>query len=371
MNDQLPGSKEQFISVPCNACGSEMTFDPGTQGLHCTHCGNRRELPRSSDRIIERSFSETFSLSHQPTGLDVETKLFHCNNCGSNTVVDPDVVSFTCPFCSSKNVNESAFDRRMIRPSGVLPFKITKNKAVNMFKAWIGKGRLFRPSKLGKLARMDGINSVYLPFWTYDANTASSWHADAGYYYYESQTFRDRDGNVQTRQVQKTRWVPVSGYYEHYFNDVLVGGSHGLKQKEVEKISPYELKDVVNYDSRFILGHESEVYQKDVYEGYKIADHIMDNEIRKQCSRMVPGDTQRNLRINTRKSKVTFKHLLLPVWIAAYQFKGKIYRFIVNGQTGKVSGKKPVSWGKVIIAILIATGVIGALVWLLNNQGGG
>ncbi len=371
MNEQSPDSKEQFISVPCDACGSEMTFDPGTQGLHCNHCGNRKELPSSSDRIIERSFSDTFSLSNQPTGLDVEAKLFHCNNCGSNTAVDPDMVSFTCPFCSSTNVNESAFDRRMIRPAGVLPFKVTKNTAVDLFKTWIGKGKLFRPSKLDKLARMDGINSVYLPFWTYDAQTASNWHAEAGYHYYESQTYTDSDGNTQTRQVQKTRWVPVSGYYEQYFNDVLVVGSHGLKQNEVEKISPFELNDVVNYDSRFILGHESEVYQKDVHEGYKVADDIMDDEIRSQCSRRVPGDTQRNLRINTRKSKVTFKHLLLPVWIAAYQFKGKTFRFIVNGQTGKVSGKKPTSWGKVIIAILIAAGVIGGLVWLLSSQSGG
>ena len=315
--------------------------------------------------------SETFSLSNRPTGLDVETKMFHCNNCGSNTAVDPDVVSFTCPFCSSTNVNESAFDRRMIRPAGVLPFKITKDKARDLFNTWIGKGKLFRPGKLSRLAQMDGITSVYLPFWTYDAQTASHWRADAGYHYYVTENYTDSEGNTQTKRVQKTRWVPVDGYYEQFFDDILVTASHGLTQREVNKISPFGLNEVVNYDSRFILGHGSEVYQKDIQEGYKVADDIMDAEIRSQVTRRIPGDTHRNVRVNTRKSKVTFKHLLLPVWLAAYQFKGKTYRFIVNGETGKISGKKPTAWGKVIAAILIGAGIIGGLIWLLSSNSGG
>jgi len=366
MNEQEPTPDNQYISVPCSNCGSEMVYDPKSQGLLCHHCGHTADLPKASNRIIERSMSEAFSLSNQPTGFAVETKLFHCNNCGAETAVDPDVVHFECPFCNSKNVNESAFDQKMIRPAGVLPFKITKESAMDAFTSWIGKG-FFRPSKLAKAARAEGIHGVYLPFWTYDAHTASNWRAEAGHHYYETESYTDGDGNPQTRQVQKTRWVSASGYYEQDFDDVLIIASHGLKQKDVDKITPFEFDELVNYDSRFILGLESEVYQKDVHEGYKDADKVMDAEIRSQIVRRIPGDTHRNLRVNTRKDNITFKHILLPIWVSAYQFKGKTFRFMVNGQTGKISGKKPTSWGKVIAAIAIGAGLIGGLIWFLTR----
>lgn len=362
-------TQDQFISVPCAACGAEMLYDPESQGLKCNHCGNKKELPRASDMVIERSFSEAFSLSAAPRGFSVETKTFHCNNCGSNTAVDPDEVSFSCPFCGSTNVNEDAHKSKVIRPSGILPFVITREKALGAFRTWIGKG-FFRPGKLKRLAKLDKINSVYLPFWTYDADTASHWTAQAGYHYYVTESYTDSNGNSQTRQVQKTRWVPVDGYYEQSFNDVLILASHGLKQRDSDRIAPYDLEEVVNYDSRFILGHQSEVYQKDVQEGYKVADDIMDNEIRSQVASRVPGDTHRSLNINTRKSGVTFKHILLPLWIAAYQFNNKTYRFTVNGQTGKIAGKKPLSWAKIIITILLAAGAITALALIFGGGGG-
>ena len=338
-----------------------MLFDPGSEGLLCSHCGNKKDLPAASDMVIERSFSEAFSLAATAQGFSVETKTFHCNNCGANTAVDPDEVSFECPFCASTNVNQEAHQNKVVRPSGILPFKITKDKALESFKNWIGKG-FFRPRKLSRLAALDKINSVYLPFWTYDAHTASNWTAEAGYHYYVTESYTDSDGNSQTRQVQKTRWEPVNGYYEHDFDDVLVLGSHGLKQKEIDRIGPYDLEGVLNYDSRYILGHEAEVYQMDVQEGYKVADDIMDKMIYAQIGGRVPGDTHRNLRINTRKSGITFKHILLPLWIAAYQFKEKTYRFVVNGQSGKIWGKKPKSWTRIILTILIAAGIITALV---------
>lgn len=366
MNEQDPNAQTQYISVPCPSCGSEMLFDPKTQGLVCNHCGNEEELPSASDLIIERSMSEAFSLENQPTGFAVETKLFHCNSCGAETAVGPDVVNFDCPFCNSTNVNESAFNEKMIRPAGVLPFKITKESAMDSFTGWIGKG-FFRPSKLAKAARAEGIHGVYLPFWTYDAHTASDWRADAGHHYYETESYQDEEGNTQTKQVQKTRWVPANGYYEQNFDDILVIASQGLKQKDVDKITPFEFEELVNYDSRFILGLESEVYQKDVHEGYKDADEIMDDEIRSQITKRIPGDTHRNLRVNTHKDRITFKHILLPIWVSAYQFKGKTFRFMVNGQTGKISGKKPTAWGKVIAAIAIGAGLIGGLIWFLTR----
>ncbi|MFM2377222.1 MAG: hypothetical protein RLZZ165_2319, partial [Bacteroidota bacterium] len=153
----------------------------------------------------------------------------------------------------------------------------------------------------------------------------------------------------------------VSGYHEKWFDDVLVLGSQGLEQRFVEQIYPFDLSELSNYDGRFILGHDAEVYQRNVNESFEVADGIMDAAIRAEVSRMVPGDTQRNLSIDTRKERISFKHILLPLWIAAYVYNRKVYRFMVNGQTGKISGKKPISAWKVALLILLLLAILAVI----------
>jgi DNA-directed RNA polymerase subunit M/transcription elongation factor TFIIS len=357
--EENPASLDRIVHVDCNACGSMMTYDPGKQMLACGHCGNTQALPTDADQLVERSFDEAMDLSTQKTGFDQPVKVFHCNGCGANTAVEPSQTRFICPFCSSENVNAEAHDSKMIRPAGVLPFKIPKDAASGKFKEWIKKG-FFAPNNLKRLAKLDGLRSVYLPFWTYDAATDSDWHADAGYYYYETEYYQDKDGNTQERRVRHTRWVPVSGFYGHHFDDVLILGSHGITQQFCERIYPFGLDDVVNYDGRYLLGHDSEVYQRDVQEGFGVASEIMDEEIRSAIVSTIPGDTYRDLRVNTHKHDITFKHILLPIWIAAYRYNGKLYQFMVNGQTGKISGKKPVSGWKVAALVVAILGAAAA-----------
>lgn len=366
MSQEVPENLERVVNVDCKSCGSEMIYEASKEMLVCKHCGNTRALPKASDMVVEQDFREGISMNNLDYGFAIETKTFHCNSCGANTAVEPDTVKFNCPFCGSENVNEEAHASKAVRPSGILPFKVDKKAATEKFKAWIKKG-LFAPSSLKKIARLDNMRGVYIPFWTYDADTRSNWTAEAGYHYYVTESYTDSNGQSKTRQVRKTRWVPANGYYEHWFNDVLVIGSTGIKQKRVEKIYPFELDGTVNFDPRYILGFDSEVYQLDVEAGFQVADDIMDDKIRKECAKRVPGDTHRNLRVYTNKSDITFKHLLLPVWVAGYTFKDKVFQYIVNGQTGKDWGKKPVSFWKILIPILIAAGIATALYFIFRK----
>lgn len=362
----IPERLENVVNVACNACGSEMLWSAEKQKMECKHCGNLQDMPRAADMVVERSFSDALNLTDQPTGYGTATKAFHCKGCGSETIVPPDTRSFQCPFCGSDNVNEEAVQAKVIQPAGVLPFVIDKPKALASYKAWIKKG-LFTPSSLKKIAALEKINGVYLPFWTYDAFTQSHWTAMAGYYYYTTETYYE-GGQMKTRQKRNIRWVPASGYLEKDFDDVLVVGSHGVTQRDVEKVYPYTLSKVNNYDPRFILGYLSEVYERDVKQGYTVADGIMDSEIRTACARQIPGDTHKDLNVNTHKSRITFKHILLPMWVAAYKFKGKSFQFLVNGETGKIAGKKPVSVGKVLLAILIGLVIAGTIYYFYNKS---
>lgn len=357
---------KNLISIPCSACGAQMKYDAKTAQMLCENCGNTQEVPTANDRIIERNLTEDLVFDDAESGFGVEMKSFKCRTCGSITDVAENVVSITCDFCGSENVNLEAQARQVIKPAGILPFIYPREKALAAFKEWIGSG-WFHPSKLAKLARLEKINGVYVPFWTYDASTDSQWTAEAGYYYYVDVQYTDENGDTQTRQEQRVNWVPASGYFQHFFDDVLVVGSHGLSQGMVERIYPYELGKVVNYEPKFILGWKAEVYQRDVKEGFGVADKIMDNFIYARCGEMVPGDTHRFLQVNTHKYDITFKHILLPVWIAAYQYGDKTYQFVVNGQTGAIGGEKPLSWVKIVFTVLLVVGII-ALIIILTKK---
>ncbi|WNJ19539.1 hypothetical protein [Pontibacter sp. G13] len=359
------------LNIKCPNCGSpEVVFHAGNQALTCSHCGYEKQLPKETHEIVEQPLGASFHLEDAQTGLEIVTKAYHCNGCGADVAVEADQVNFACPFCGSENVNESALDTRIIRPAGVMPFKVEKSTALDAFKHWLGQG-WFRPGDLAKKAQVDKLKGVYLPFWTFDAHTSSQWRADAGYYYYVQESYTDSDGNRQTRQVRKVRWEPAAGRHSEFFDDVMVIASQGVSQDMMEDILPFNIKDVVNYDSRYLLGWETELYQKDLKEGFGVADDIMDQAIRAACSRAVPGDTQRNLRVKTQKTGLTFKHLLLPVWVAGYTYKGKIYQFIVNGQNGQVAGKKPWSAIKIALAVLAAAAVAAAIWYFSEMQGNG
>jgi len=332
----------------------------------CDNCGTTASPPAERDQVIEHDYTEALYMPQTQAGLGVAAKEFHCNNCGANTLVEPTTVSFECPFCASKNVNEEAHRQQLIQPAGVLPFRIEKKAANQQFREWIGKGWWY-PRKLEKLAQLDKMEGVYVPFWTYDADTDSSWTAEAGYYYYVTVHYTDSQGNQQSRQEQRIQWVPASGYYQHWFDDVTVVASGGVKQSRVEAIYPYDLEQVVNYDSQYLLGWHSEVYQKDVKEGFEVAEEIMDGYIRSEIIRTIPGDTYRNLLVHTRKHSITYKHLLLPLYIAAYLYEGKSYQVVVNGQSGKISGEKPLSWIKITLATVAVLAVATALYFLFRK----
>ncbi|MEL6674341.1 MAG: TFIIB-type zinc ribbon-containing protein [Bacteroidota bacterium] len=361
-------SQTPSLNIKCPNCGSpEVAFSAKTQSLYCEYCGYNKPLPKGQDGIIERPLSESYSEDNIPRGLAIQSTTFHCNSCGADTSVPKDLPTFSCPFCGSENVNEAAVSQRVIQPAGVLPFTVPKEEVAGKFKKWLGRG-WFHPGNLKKFAKIDNIKGVYIPFWTFDAFTQSQWRADAGFYYYVQERFRDANGNTQVRTVRKVRWQPARGYHEQFFDDVLVSASHGVEQQMVERIYPFALEEVVNYDSRYLLGWEAEIYQRDLRQGYDTADSIMDQHIRAACIRQIPGDTYRFLKINTEKNQHTFKHLLLPVWVAGYRYKNKVFQFLVNGQTGKIAGKKPLSFWRIALVVLLVAAAVGGLI-LLRETG--
>ena len=363
---EQPGYLENTISPTCPSCGSNLAYSAEAKKIACSYCGYTEDIDHSNDKIVEKSLSEAVESSRDFSPEEVGKKVFDCGNCGAKFMVESDQIKVSCGFCASRNVNLEAYDHQYIQPIGIIPFYISRFEAEKIFEKWINQG-WFHPNKLKKLAAVEDLHGLYIPFWTYDAQTESSWSGEAGTYYYETQTVRIK-GKMQTQQVRKVRWQYRSGRLSHFFDDVLVIASGGLEQRHVERILPFRLEEAVNFDPRLIVGWESEIYNLEVDEGYQVAERIMDDKIRNMCSAQLGGDTQRNLHVESSKSDQTFKHIVLPLWLCSYVYNNKVFHFTINGQTGKVRGKKPLSWAKIAFLILLFVLLIAGI-WYLRESG--
>lgn len=353
---------DQLVDIDCPSCGSRLLYSAEHQTLRCNHCGHREDFNRANDQVVERDLASALSQLSHFTPEHHGKKIYDCGGCSAKFALDQDQTRIICAFCGSENVNVEAFDHRFVQPSGVIPFSISASKAKEKFKDWLKRG-WFHPSKLKKIASIDGLHGVYIPFWTFDAHTKNRWSGEAGYYYYETVNVYV-NGKWESRQVRKIRWVPRAGQFDHFFDDVLVSGSGNMSQAFLDRILPFNLNELVNFDPRLLAGWESEVYSVELNEGWARGEKIMDQQLYHMAAYALGGDTQRNLRIFTQKTNQSFKHIILPIWLASYRYRGKIFRFVVNGQTGKVYGQKPIAWWKIILLVILFISILAAIYFL-------
>jgi DNA-directed RNA polymerase subunit RPC12/RpoP len=353
----------------CDACAAELSYDAATQKLKCSFCGAVKDVPAEFGEVKEHDLFA--GLAALPRGLGAEkTRTSGCQECGAQVVFAENVTATKCTFCGSSRILEQSENQNTLRPESLLPFSIDRKQANQHFATWLGK-LWFRPNDLKQLARVEEVAGVYVPFWTFDADVASRWTAEAGYYYYtdEDYTVQENGQSVQkTRRVQHTRWERAWGQRNDHYDDVLVCASKGLPPELAKKLHTFDTQQLVPYSPGFLAGWRAEEYAIDLQNGFGGAQEVMQSAQEKLCSGDVPGDTQRSLRVTNTFSSVTFKHVLLPVWIAAYRYRNDVYRFLVNGQTGEVVGKAPWSWAKLALLVLAISAVLVALYFLLGNR---
>jgi LSD1 subclass zinc finger protein len=353
----------------CVKCGADLKYKPGSQHLKCQYCGAENEIPED-DTLIEELDFKTF-LAEKSAGEEQITEHFvKCDSCGASSTLDPNITSASCPYCSSPLVVENGADEQILKPKSLLPFKLEKLEAQAEFKKWVKK-LWFAPNKLKKATlNFDHFKGVYIPYWTYDTDTDSKYTGQRGEHYYVTESYSTTENGksvTKTRQVQKTRWHYVSGSVNKFFDDILTVASKSLPQKYVYKLEPWDLENLVPFDKKYLSGFIAEKYQVGLEEGFEIAKGIAEKEIRELVRRQIGGDEQRISTLNTSYRDIKFKHLLLPVYVSAYKYKEKLYRFLVNARTGEVQGERPWSWLKIAGLVLLVVAIIAVIVILVNN----
>ncbi len=366
-----PSSATAQEKFHCPSCGAEATWNPAKQALICGFCGTEspaqlNQKPGGDGEIVEHDLVAALRGMDDRRGWQVERVQVRCQSCQAISVFDPARVGQRCDFCGSSALVPYEEVKDTFRPESLLAFKLSENQVRDAVRQWYGS-RWFAPSALGTKAMTDQLKGVYIPYWTFDAQTSANWAAESGYYYYETEYYTDSNGHQQSREVQRIRWEPSFGHLDHFFDDELVCASKGVDRSLLTEVEDFPTNELVPYQAGFLAGWVVERYQIDLLAAAQKSRATMESKLQGLCAAQVPGDTHRGLVVNAEWSGQTFKHILTPVWLLTYDYYGSVYQVLVNGYTGAISGRYPKSWIKILLLVLGILFFIGIVVLMSHR----
>jgi len=363
MHEESNSTSSDQLLLKCTNCGANMKFAAGKSALKCDACGTENEIAKSEEVIEELNFNEYIKKAI-PKEDHQEITVVTCDSCGASTRFNPNIVSDECGFCTSPLTVKNASKCDVLNPKSLLPFYIDQKKGFEEFKKWIDS-LWFAPNDLKKYAsNTEKLSGIYLPYWTYDADTKSSYTGQRGINRTESYTAYE-DGKAVTKTRTVTDWYYTSGMSYVSFDDILVVATKSLPKNYLDALEPWDLKNLVPFDEKYLSGFKAENYQVDLSSGFDVSKGIMDYHIREKVKKDIGGDKQQITTLFTDHMNVKFKHILLPVWLSAFKYNDKVYRFMINGRTGEVQGERPHSFWKAFFFVLMILGIIVGIIWLI------
>jgi hypothetical protein len=348
------GETAAIAKFACPACGGEAVWNPAKQKLVCPFCGTESpaKLNAATGAIVEHDLVASLrGITDDARGWKAEKRQVKCMSCNAISVFDPKRQAQNCEFCGSAQLVPYEETKPAFRPESVLPFVIGDAQARDRIRQWYGKLWL-APGALKRRALTDTVKGIYLPYWTFDAQADAQWTADAGYYYYTTETYVE-NGQTRTRQVRNVRWEPATGRLSHFFDDDLVCASVGVHPGLLRGIEPFPTGTLKPYDAGYVAGWVVERYQIDLVGAAQRAREAMDAKVAALCAQEIPGDTYRNLEVHTQYTRQTFKHILAPVWLMTYNYGRRSFQCVQNGVTGAIQGEYPKSPWKIAALVLV------------------
>jgi len=353
---------------PCDACGADLKFHIGMQVMECPYCGHRKDIVIDPDAVpqeqdfhamlerIQQWRWEAGQANHGATG-PADLNEVRCGSCGGNVEFLGTLTSTKCPYCASPVQLEHAHkcDQRRIPVDGMLPFLVDRQLAGNNLQQWV-RSRWFAPNDFLQQGAQGNFNGVYLSYFTFDTLTATAYDGQRGEYYYVTVG----SGKDQKRE-RRTRWYRANGHFQLFFDDVLVLANTGLKRDMMLNLEPWPLGWVVPFNQQMLAGLMARTYDIDLDHCFLDAKARIDTAIATDVKSRIGGDTQRVHSIRTEYEAITFKHLLLPVWLLIYRYKNRPYQIFINAATGQVQGERPYSVWKILGVIFAGIAIVAAV----------
>lgn len=355
---------------PCDRCGADLEFSIGQQSLQCPYCGSVKQIEPPADKpIVERDYLQMLERlqqlrAKQSQNDESETNqhAIHCDSCGAEVVFQGTLTSTHCPYCASPLQRDKIHDSvTRIPVDGMLPFLLPQAQAAENLRAWV-KSMWWAPNEFLRQGASGKFNGVYLPFFTYDALTFTRYSGQRGDAYFVTVG----EGNNQ-RQERRIRWSYSEGDFQRFFDDVVVIAATRQQLDLVNGLQPWPFDKLISYTPEVLAGFFSRTYDVTLEEGFKEARRQIEAALAMDVRQRIGGDEQQVTSQKTNYSAITYKHLLLPVWLLAYRFHDRTYQVMINATTGRVSGQRPYSWVKITAAVLFVATVVG-IVWAMSQH---
>lgn len=360
--------QEQVVDFSCPQCGATTAFSVEDGGLTCSHCGYYEAPPKEVVGKGAQEFEFTVeTLERSAHGWGGDRNEIACQNCGAVTSVPIESLTHTCAFCGSNKVIQRQAIRDILRPRFLIPFKIEAMDCREIARGWLGKSWMV-PSKLQNIADHTNFTGVFLPFWTFDSKTEADWKAEVGH----TKTKRYySNGKWKTQTVTEWRWE--SGHVEENYDDLLVEGTNRVSHLLLDSIKDFNLEALVPFEPKFLAGLQAKAYEVPLERGWEISRQQMREHTRQVCRAQASTPKIRNFSMHMDYSDESWRYILLPVYLATYNYADKVYQVMVNAQTGAIAGQRPVDWTKVwlVFAALLAPGVLLGLIGLITIPFGG
>ena len=363
-----PGEDHKARVFPCEGCGADLTFHIGAQSLKCSHCGFVKELSRDSEaEVAEQDFGETLERLAEFRGQDRKDEQgfreVRCEACGATVRFTGTLTSAECAYCGVPLQIEGAHAApHRVPVDGVLSFLIDREKARANLGDWI-RSRWFAPNDFKARGIGGRFSGVYLPYWTFDTLTSNHYTGQRGQHYWVTV-----GSGKSRRTVRRTRWYPASGSFQRFFDDVLAIAATGLPEKRLVALEPWPLEKCEPFNQQVLAGFMARTYDIPLEAGFGTARTRIDKAIEAEVKSRIGGDVQRIHSIKSAYDAVTYKHLLLPVWMLGYRFGKKAYQVVVNAGTGEVQGDRPYSWIKITLAVLAGLLAGGAIFFFAQGS---
>jgi DNA-directed RNA polymerase subunit RPC12/RpoP len=343
----------------CPNCGATTAFDPRAGSVTCSNCGSIYVIHAQTVGRRAAEFEFTLDVVNSaPRGWGATRRDLHCENCGANISVAPTELSTTCPFCGSNRVAARTAVPDTFRPRVLIPFKIERDACAELVRAWLKRGWMY-PANLVQAARGAQFSGIYLPFWTFSARVNAAWRAQVGRERMETY-FDVSEAKFKTRTYIEWKWE--QGQVALPFSDELQTGTRHISEPLLRRLAPYDLNALVTYDPAYLAGWRAQAYEISLNDAWDAARARMREIARDACDEQIDSRHVRNFSMNAVFDDEAWRLILLPTFLATYRFAGKTYQVVVNGQTGKVAGDKPVAWTKVwlVVGALVLPGIVVA-----------
>lgn len=348
---------ERTRTYPCHQCGGQLNFDIATQQLKCPNCGNIQPIVEDAGRrVVEHDLRSAWnqqSSSMARFSAQAAQKEIVCQNCGGHTTFTGTLTAVRCPYCATPIQRDDVHDAPDRLPvDAVLPFRLDEPNARGVVDKWIN-GRWFAPTEFKKYNDKGALSSIYVAYFTYDAQAVTDYTGERGRHY----TVTVGEGDNR-RTETRTDWTYVSGRVNNTFDDLPVLANTGLDEQKVHNLEPWPTEYAKPFSAEYIAGHLSRTYDRTVEQSFEIAKSSMEGTIASTVRSDIGGDEQRVHSVQTQWFNMTFKHVLLPIWLLTVIYNGTPFQVCINGFTGEVQGRRPYSTVKIAAAVTAAVLVI-------------